>query len=230
MPCLAAILAVVAYQMSEWRTFAAELRSPRGDVAVLLVTFLLTVFFDLTLAIEVGMVLAAFLFLRRMATATAVRAVTLGPGGPEGTEHSARWVDMEDRRPVEPVPLPREGSDLIPRGVQVYEIAGPLFFGAAAMFKEALGSISKRPQVLIIRMGYVPVIDATGLRTLSDIVHRSRRDGTLVILCELHEQPSAALRRSAVLDDVGEENLAPTLWVALELAREFLAAKESLAR
>ena len=228
MACLAAILTVVSYQMSEWRTFVAELRSPRGDVVVLLVTFLLTVLFDLTIAIEVGMVLAAFLFLQRMASATAVRPVTLGTGANEGTEHTARWVDMEDRRPVEPEPLPREGSGLIPRGVQVYEIAGPLFFGAAAMFREALSNVSKRPTVLIIRMGYVPVIDATGLRTLGDIVHRSRRDGTLVILCELHEQPSAALHRSTVLDDVGEENLAPTLRSALELASEYLEVRERL--
>jgi SulP family sulfate permease len=168
MACLAGILTIVAYQMSEWRTFVAELSSPKGDVVILLVTFFLTVLVDLTMAIEVGMILAAFLFLRGMASSTSVRAV-----GGDGSGDSA---------------LPPEGSALIPRGVQVYEIAGPLFFGAAATFKEALGNISKRPAVLIIRMAGVPVIDATGLRTLADIVHRSRRDGTLVILCELSEQ------------------------------------------
>lgn len=227
MACLAAILTVVSYQMSEWRTFVAELRSPGGDVAVLLTTFLLTVLFDLTVAIEAGMVLAAFLFLRRMAGTTAVRRVGLTT---DATDELADVMRLPDSLAATGTSGAGAGAadsleaDLgaIPRGVQVYEIAGPLFFGAAAMFKEALGNISDRPPVLVIRMGHVPVIDATGLRTLADIVHRSRRDGTLVILCELHEQPAQALRRSTVLDDVGEENLAPTLAVALALAREHL--------
>ncbi len=210
MSCLAAILTVVAYQMSEWRTFRAELRSPRGDVAVLLVTFLLTVFFDLTLAIEVGMVLSAFLFLRRMANTTAVRAMG-DPGSGPPADGEEEMAGPGGRAQAERVPLPREGSGSIPRGVQVFEIAGPLFFGAAATFRDALGRVSKRPEVLIIRMGLVPVIDSTGLRTLADVVRRSRNDRTLVILCELHQQPAEALTRSTAMDDIGEENLAPTL-------------------
>jgi sulfate permease, SulP family len=225
MACLAAILTVVSYQMSEWRTFRAELRSPPGDVVVLLATFFLTVLFDLTVAIEVGMVLAAFLFLRRMAATMAVEPVTINLSaasfdGLEDPPHHGPWR--------EPPTLPREGSAMIPRGVQIYEIAGPFFFGAAATFKDAIGRIGKRPDVLIIRMGKVPVIDSTGLRTLADVVHRSRRDGTLVILCELHEQPAEALTRSTVMDDVGEENLAPTLVAALTLAREHLGAVQAL--
>jgi sulfate permease, SulP family len=215
MACLAAILTVVAYQMSEWRTFVGELHSPRGDVAVLLVTFSLTVLFDLTIAIEVGIVLAAFLFLRRMAATASVRQMAIVTDGTEETSEARSG-------------LAADGVGPIPRGVQIYEIAGPLFFGAAAMFKEALGNISKRPSVLIIRMGYVPVVDATGLRTLADIVHRSRHEGTLVILCELHEQPAEALKRSTVLDDVGEENLAPSLAAAVSLAREHLESLEHL--
>lgn len=230
MSCLAAILTVVSYQMSEWRTFRAELRSPRGDVAVLLVTFLLTVFFDLTLAIEVGMVLSAFLFLRRMANTTAVHAMgDQMPGSPiDGEEETSAGARSGAHAREERIPLPREGSGSIPRGVQVFEIAGPLFFGAAATFRDALGRVSKRPEVLIIRMGLVPVIDSTGLRTLADVVRRSRRDRTLVILCELHQQPAAALTRSAAMEDVGEENLAPTLEAALVLAREHLVAAKTL--
>ena len=231
MSCLAAILTVVAYQMSEWRTFRAELRSPHGDVAVLLVTFLLTVFFDLTLAIEVGMVLSAFLFLRRMANTTAVRAMAdQVPGAlADGEEDMRAAARLGGRAQEERVPLPPEGSGSIPRGVQVFEIAGPLFFGAAATFRDALGRVSKRPEVLIIRMGLVPVIDSTGLRTLADVVRRSRRERTLVILCELHQQPAEALTRSTAMDDVGEENLAPTLEAALVLAREHLVAEKTFA-
>ena len=229
MCCLAAILTVVSYQMSEWRIFRAELRSPRGDVAVLLVTFLLTVFFDLTLAIEVGMVLAAFLFLRRMSSSTAVRGAGDGvdPSG-DGEEELTALTSSHASTSHERPPLAREGTGEIPRGVQVFEIAGPLFFGAAATFKDALGRVSKRPEVLIIRMGLVPVIDSTGLRTLADVVHRSRRERTLVILCELHRQPAAALTRSTVIEDVGEENLATTLSAALTLAREHQAAVRAL--
>lgn len=201
MACLAGILTIVCYHMSEWRTFRAELRSPRSDVAVLLVTFGLTVVVSLVVAIEVGMVLAAFLFMRRMA---AVAGVSLASNGEEGSELNLA-----------------AGRD-----VQVYEINGPLFFGAAAAFKQALGDIAQRPRVIILRMGRVPAIDATGLRTLGDIVHRFRREGTLVMLCELHEQPRLALERSPVMDDVGEENIAPTQTAAVALAREYIQTSE----
>ncbi len=201
MAVLAAILTVVSYQMSEWRTFRSELRSPRGDVAVLLATFLLTVLVDLTIAIEVGMVLAAFVFIRRMAGATAVR----------------------------PFDLAMVGEGDMPPGVDVYEISGPFFFGAAAEFKEAVSRIARRPKVMILRLGRVPVIDSTGLRVLADIVRRLRREGTLVILAELFEEPRAALARSAVIDEVGEENLTPTFAAAIALAREHVSALRALA-
>jgi SulP family sulfate permease len=189
---------------------------------VLLVTFFLTVVFDLTIAIEVGMVLAAFLFMRRMAGATAVRVLSEDALDSEVAAGDAPVPDEETP------PLPTEGTGMIPTGVQVFEIAGPLFFGAAATFKDAVGRVGKRPSVLIIRMGKVPVIDSTGLHTLSDIVHRSRRDGTLVILCELHEQPALALERSTVKEDVGPENMTETLGGALSLAREHLEAMAAL--
>ena len=111
------------------------------------------------------------------------------------------------------------------RDIQIYEINGPLFFGAAAAFKQALSDIGRRPRVIILRMGRVPAIDATGLRTLGDIVHRFRREGTLVILCELHAQPRQALERSPVMDDVGEENIADSQTTAVQLAREQIAVQ-----
>jgi sulfate permease, SulP family len=202
MACLAGILTIVCYHMSEWRTFRAELRSPKSDVAVLLVTFGLTVVVSLVVAIEVGMVLAAFLFMRRMAE---VAGISVSASGDEL----------------------RDGDELnvaAGRDIQIYEINGPLFFGAAAAFKQALADIAQRPKVIILRMGRVPAIDATGLRTLGDIVHRFRRDGTLVVLSELHTQPRQALERSPVLDDVGEENIAGSQTAAVALAREHIQA------
>ena len=205
---LAAILVVVSYHMSEWRTFRSELRSPKSDVAVLLSTFLLTVLVDLTVAIEVGMVLAAFLFMRRMAEVTNVSAVT-------------RELDDPSGEPAADPTTRRRRS--VPDGVEVYEINGPFFFGAAETFKDTLARVAGKPRVLIIRMRAVPAMDATGIHALRDVVMRSRRDGTLVLLSEVHMQPLVALSRSAALSDIGEANLFGDLELALGRAREFLA-------
>src|SRR5690242_11890180 len=201
MATLAGILLVVAYQMSEWRVFRAELTSPRSDVLVLVVTFLLTVLIDLTVAIEVGMVLAAFLFMRRMANMTNVSQMT-----PEMLDE----VGSDELGTFPPVPA----------GVEIYEINGPFFFGAAETFKDTLARVARKPRVLILRMRRVPVIDATGLHTLTDVVHRSRGDGTLVLLSEVQAQPLQALQRSILIEEIGEEHLCPTLDAALARARE----------
>lgn len=214
MATLAAILAVVAYHMSEWRTFLAGLKSPRSDVVVLLTTFLLTVLVDLTVAIEVGIVLAALLFMRRMAEVTSVSAVS-------GSDDRESGQDAYDIRAVDRdaaggrLPLPR---GKIPPGVQVFEINGPFFFGAAEKFKDTLGTIAGSPRVLIVRMRDVPAIDATGIHALLDVVKRSRKDGTLVLLTEVHAQPLAALTKSAALDEIGVEQLYDSLDDALERA------------
>jgi SulP family sulfate permease len=202
---LAAILMVVAYHMSEWRTFVSDFRGPASDVLVMLTTFILTVLVNLTVAIEVGMVLAAFLFMKRMAEVTNVTAITREHADPD--EGPADESQALYRREV-------------PEGVVVYEINGPFFFGAASAFKNAVSQISKKPDVLIIRMRHVPAMDATGLHALKDLVHQSRRDGTRVILSEVHAQPMAALARSSILDEVGKENLAGSLDVALAMARD----------
>jgi sulfate permease, SulP family len=195
MACLGAILTIVSYHMSEWRTFRDELRSPRSDVAVLLVTFGLTVMIDLVFAIEVGMVMAAFLFMRRMAVTAGVHVETVSDTTSPGGAHP---------------------------GIEIYEISGPLFFGAAAQFHDALSRVANRQPVMILRMGRVPAIDATGLRRLADLVRRLRKEGTLVILSELYYQPRQALDRSTVIDDVGSENIATTLDTALAIAQEHL--------
>ena len=208
MATLAGILLVVAYQMSEWRVFRAELSSPRSDVVVLLATFGLTVFVDLTVAIEVGMVLAAFLFMRRMASLAEVSQVPM-----EELEEEAG-----DELRTQPVP----------RGVDVYEINGPFFFGAAETFKDTLALVAGKPKVLILRMRRVPAIDATGLHALKDVVHRTRRDGTMVLLCEVQPQPLQALRRSVLLDEIGDEHVLPTLEAAIAYATEELEVRKLL--
>jgi SulP family sulfate permease len=209
MATLAGILLVVAYQMSEWRVFRAELTSPRSDVLVLLATFGLTVFVDLTVAIEVGMVLAAFLFMRRMASLATVSQIPLGMPEDEAGDELR--------------------TQLVPTGVDVYEINGPFFFGAAETFKDTLARVAGKPKVLILQMRRVPAIDATGLHALKDVVHRSRRDGTMVLLCEVQPQPLQALRRSVLIDEIGDEHLLPTLDAAINRANEELEARRLLA-
>jgi len=206
MATLAGILMLVAYQMSEWRVFRSELRATRSDAAVLVTTFLLTVLIDLTVAIGVGMVLAAFLFMRRMAEVTNVTLLTRDFGD--------RADDDED---VDPNSVRRRS---IPRGVLVYEINGPFFFGAAEQFKDTIGQIGRPPKVLIIRMRNVPAVDSTGLHALRQVVTRSRKDGTLVLLCDVHAQPLVALGRSELLEELGEENIFGNLDDALNRARE----------
>ena len=204
---LAAILVVVAFHMSEWRTFVSEFRAPKSDVAVLLTTFLLTVLVDLTVAIEVGMVLAAFLFMRRMAEVTNISVLTHEFTDP---------VDDFERDPN------AVRSRVIPAGVQVYEITGPFFFGAAEMFKDRVGRIAGKPKVLIIRLRHVPAIDSTGLHALRELIHRSRQEGMLVILSDVHAQPVVALERSGLYDELTEENIHGNIDDALNRARQYL--------
>jgi SulP family sulfate permease len=209
MATLAAILVVVSYHMSEWRTFLAELRSPKSDVAVLLTTFLLTVLIDLTVAISVGMVLAAFLFMKRMAEVTNVRAVTREFEEDEGDLYDTDPNGIRHRN--------------IPKGVEVYEINGAFFFGAAETFKDTLARIAGKPKVLIIRMRDVLLLDSTGMHALKDVVHRSRKDGTTVLLSDVHMQPLVALTGSAVLEEIGQENVFSNLDDALDRARSLAA-------
>lgn len=200
---LAAILVVVAYHMSEWRSFAALLRAPKSDVIVLLLTFALTVFVDLTVAVQFGIVAAALLFMKRMSEVTDVAGVTTELA--EGDEEGGR-----------PEPLD------IPKGVEVYEVNGPFFFGAADKLRDVLGEVSRRPKVLILRMRNVPAIDATGLHALEQVYKRCRSQGIVFILAEVREQPMRTIIRSRKLPLFGRKNLAKTLDLALEKAREIV--------
>jgi SulP family sulfate permease len=186
--------------MSEWRTFRSEFGAPKSDIMVLLATFILTVLVDLTVAIQVGMVLAMFLFMKRMSEVTNINAVT------------AEYVEELG---------PARGSGA-PPGVLVYEINGPFFFGAAEKFKETMGTIAKPPRVLIVRMRHVMAMDTTGMHAFRDLIRRSRKDGTQVLLAEIRSQPLVAMDRRGLLDEVGEENLFGTVEEAIAAARPLL--------
>ncbi|MHB1073541.1 MAG: SulP family inorganic anion transporter [Gemmatimonadaceae bacterium] len=200
MATLAGILTIVAYHMSEWRTFRSELRAPKSDVAVLVVTFALTVLVDLTVAIQVGIVLAAFLFMRRMAEETNVVAIT-----------------REFRDVMEDPPMELDQLE-IPAGVTVYEIQGPFFFGASESFREALGQTKGRPKALILWMREVPAIDSTGLQRLRETWKRASREGILLMIADLRSQPLAAIRRAGLLEEIGEDRVVGSLEEALEVA------------
>ncbi len=205
---LAAILVVVAYHMSEWRTMVSELRAPRSDVLVMLTTFLLTVIVDLTVAIEVGMVLAAFLFMRRMAEVTNVSALTREFG--DEPEHVSDANAIYRRA--------------IPPGVQVYEINGPFFFGAAERFRDTISFVAESPAVLILRMRNVPSIDSTAIHALRDVVRKYRAQNTAVFFSEVHAQPLVALGRAEMLEEIGEQNLFGSLDEALRAAGPIAAS------
>lgn len=208
MAALAGILLVVAWNMGEWEHFVHLFRSPRSDVAVLLTTFVLTVLVDLTVALQAGIVLAALLFLRRMATTAEARYVT------------GSLAETED--PDDPLAIARRD---VPPGVEVFEVRGALFFGAATKFRDALGSVEATPRVLILRLRHVLSIDATGLRAIDVLLGECRRKGTALVLSGVHAQPLVALERSGLLERIGPENTLPDIDAALARARELAPAK-----
>lgn len=211
MATLAGILVIVAYNMSEWESFLSVMKGPRSDVAVLVITFLLTVIVDLTVAIEIGMVLAAFLFMRNMTKSSNVNILTREMTAEEGTDDND----------------PMSGYS-IPSGVEVFEINGPLFFGAAYKFKEAMKFIEKTPQVLIVRMRKVPIIDATGIRMLGDLHKESTHRGTKLILSEVEsEQVTQELQKARLLFAIGKGNVLSSFERALERSRVVLTEKKS---
>jgi SulP family sulfate permease len=206
MATLAGVLVVVSYNMSEWRSFVSILKGPKYDVAILLTTFLLTVLVDLTTAIEMGMILAAFLFLRSM-----IRSSSAGFQSPLAGSDDADGPEAQEKMNL-------------PRGVAVFEISGPLFFGAAYKFQDAIRRIESHPPVLIIRMRKVPVIDATGIRVLREVVKQSKRRGTRLILAEIaHDQIIKDLADARLLFAIGKANVTSTLPEAIDRSRALLA-------
>jgi SulP family sulfate permease len=204
-PALAAILVVVAYNMSEWRSFMKILRSPKSDIAVMLVTFGLTVVFDLTVAIEVGIVLAALLFMRNMSEVSQVSAITR---------------DLREDREEEESDVAKPA---IPDGVEVFELYGTLFFGAVDQFTESMRFIETKPRVLILETQNLLAIDASGLRALDELVHELSHQKTGFIISGIHKQPLFAMQRAGLLDRIGEDNVCGTLDEALSRAGTLLA-------
>jgi SulP family sulfate permease len=174
---------------------------------VLVTVFVLTLLVDLTVGIGVGVVLACLLFVRRMSDMTEVRSITS--------------IDEADESASDEL-LSREE---IPPGVEVYDVAGPFFFGAAEQFKDALAAVSRKPKVLIVRMRSVPFIDSTGLNVLRDLVHRTQRDGTTVIIAEIQDQPRQAIQRAGLIELVGADHVVGSLDFALAIGGQIAVEK-----
>ncbi len=214
LPCLAAILVVVAYNMSEWHSFRMVLRCPRSDVLVLLTTFGLTVLVDLTAAIQAGMAMSVFLLMRRAAGVTNVSVIS--------GELAANDDDQADEAERSEAAMSRVK---VPRGVEVYEINGLFFFGAAYKFREAMHVINGTPKVRIIQMRHVLAIDATGIHVLKDGLQNAKRHHIGFILTGVQAQPLEALKRAGLIEDIGERNLTKDLDEALVRAQEYLGQR-----
>ena len=198
---LAAVLMIVAWNMSELGHFRALLRAPLSDIAVLLTTFGLTVLTDLTIAVGVGIVLASLLFMKRMADVSNVGAIARELNGED---------DEVDRRDVEALAEVR----LLP-GIELYEINGPFFFGVADRLKDTLSSLERPPVVFILRMRKVPAIDATGLHALEELYYKCHRQGTRLVLSGVHAQPLSVFYKTGFAKVIGEQNMFPNLEAAL---------------
>ena len=197
-PTLSAILLIVSYNMSEWRSFKKLLKSPKSDIIILIVTFVLTVIIDLTVAIEVGVVLSALFFMRRMAEVSQVNAIT---------------KDIKDELDGK---YESEQSDIkMPDGVEIFEVFGSLFFGAVEQFTESLRSVEKKPKYLILELQHLLSIDATGLRAIEDLESKLRKQKTKFIISGLHKQPLFAMVQSGLIDKIGEDNLFGSITEAL---------------
>ena len=203
MACLAGVLIVVAYNMSGWRTFKALLSNPKSDVFVLLLTFFLTVIFDLTVAISAGLILACVLFIRRVMETTEISVLK-------------NEIDVNAETDFET----KEENLIIPKGVEVYEINGPYFFGVATKFEEMMSGRGNKTKVRIIRMRKVPFVDSTGIHNLSNLCRMSQKHNIPIVLSGVNEKVHQTLQTSGFYNLVGEDNICPNINVALERARK----------
>ena len=209
MACLAGVLVIVSYNMSGWRTFKGLLKNPKSDVSVLLITFFLTVIFDLTVAIEWGLVLACVLFMRRVMETTEISVIK-------------DEIDPNKESDLEV----HEEHLIIPEGVEVYEINGPYFFGIATKFEEMMANMGDRPKVRIVRMRKVPFIDSTGVHNLTNLCEMCHKDNIQVVLSGVNEKVHKVLEKTGFLYDlVGQDNICPNINIALERAKEIVEKK-----
>lgn len=208
MACLAGILVVVSYNMSEWRSFRAILKNPKSDIIVLLVTFFLTVIFDLTVAIEVGVLIACLLCMKRMAETTNVSVLSdeIDPNADSDVQGNLEHLT-------------------IPEGVKVYEINGPYFFGIGNKFEEMMGDMGGRAKVRIIRMRKVPFIDSTGVHNLQNMCKMCSQMGVKVVLSGVNPKVMKVIEDAGMDDVVGKENICSHINLALQRAQEILNAQ-----
>lgn len=206
MACLAGVLVVVSYGMCGWRSFKALMKNPKSDVTVLLITFFLTIIFDLTIAIEVGLIIACLLFMKRMSESTDVKVI------------------MDEIDPNEEADLATQNTEhlIIPEGVEVYEINGPYFFGAGNRFEEIMAGFGDRPKVRIIRMRKVPFVDSTGIHNLSNLCEMSHKEGIQIVLSGVNPKVHAVLEKAGFYNLVGKENICSHIDDALNRAKEIL--------
>ncbi|MCS2889064.1 sulfate permease [Bacteroides fragilis] len=205
MACPAGVLVIVSYNMSEWRTFKALLKNPKSDVTVLLITFFLTIIFDLTIAIEVGLVIACILFMRRVMETTEISVIK-------------DEIDPNDELDIAVC----EEHLIIPAGVEVYEINGPYFFGIATKFEETMAQLGDRPKVRIIRMRKVPFIDSTGIHNLTSLCKMSQKEKITIVLSGVNEKVHKTLEKSGFYELLGKQNICPNINVALDRAKEII--------
>ncbi len=211
MACLAAVLIVVSYNMSGWRTIRSIFHNPKSDISVLAVTFLLTVIFDLTIAIEMGLLLAVILFLRRVMENTEIKAYSGQLDIDEGSEMAHHEV-----------------LDVNP-GVEVYEIDGPFFFGVATKFDELMrSSMGRKPLVRIIRMRKVPFIDSTGIHNLETLIKSSQEEGIHVVLSGVKENVRTALVNAGINRLIGEDHICSHITKAVEMANRIAPASSTV--
>ena len=212
MAALAAVLVIVSYNMSGWRTFKGLLKNPKSDVTVLLVTFFLTVIFDLTIAIEIGLIIACALFIKRVMETTEISVIS-------------DEIDPSDEADMDV----HEEHLLIPEGCAVYEINGPYFFGIANKFDDLMLNLnsSHRPQVQIIRMRKVPFIDSTGIHNLANLIEMNHEQGIHVILSGVTPKVHSQLEKAHFYDKMNPDHICPHIDVALQKAREFLGTSQS---
>lgn len=208
MACLAGVLVIVSYNMSGWRTFRELMKNPKSDITVLFITFLLTVVFDLTVAIEVGLVIACLLFMRRMAETTHISVI-------------ADEIDPNEESDVQL----HEEHLIIPEGVEVYEINGPYFFGIANKFEELMASMDNHPKVRVIRMRRVPFIDSTGIHNLQNLCVMSHREGTHIVLSGVTPNVYAVLEHAGFCRLLGKDHICPNINVALDRASAIVARR-----
>lgn len=206
MACLAGVLVVVSYGMCGWRSFLELMKNPKSDVTVLLITFFLTIIFDLTIAIEVGLIIACLLFMKRMSETTDVKAITEEIDLNQDAEFSTGNLDHL----------------IIPQGVEVYEINGPYFFGAGNKFEEIMASFGDRPKVRIIRMRKVPFVDSTGIHNLTNLCEMSKKEGIQIVLSGVREKVNGQLEHAGFYHLIGEENICSHINLALKKANEII--------